>query len=150
MIGLLALHILSAVIWVGGMLFAYFVLRPSLGELEPAQRLALWRRVFARFFLWVWGSVIGLLVGGYGMIFIYFGGFRGVGVYVDVMQVIGILMIVLFLYLFFSPWQRFQAALNHGAAAEAGAALERIRVVVATNLTLGLITVVVGATGRYW
>ena len=32
----IALHTLAAVIWVGGMFFAYLVLRPSAGALEPA------------------------------------------------------------------------------------------------------------------
>ena len=40
MIALLALHVVSAVIWVGGMAFAYLVLRPSVGPLDPATRIA--------------------------------------------------------------------------------------------------------------
>jgi len=150
MIALLALHVISAVIWVGGMAFAYLVLRPSAGPLDPATRLALWRRVFRLFFRWVWASIAGLLVSGYGMILIYLGGLRGVGVYVYVMQVIGITMTLLFIYLVVSPWQQFQAAIDNGAVPKVAAALERIRLVVATNLILGLVTVVVGATGRYW
>ena len=49
---LIALHLLAAVIWVGGMFFAYMVLRPSAGLLEPAARLPLWQRVFGHFFPW--------------------------------------------------------------------------------------------------
>jgi len=45
-----ALHLLAAIVWVGGMFFAHLVLRPAAMELEPAQRLALWLRVFDRFF----------------------------------------------------------------------------------------------------
>jgi len=33
----LAVHVLCAVLWVGGMFFAYVVLRPSLSVLEPMQ-----------------------------------------------------------------------------------------------------------------
>lgn len=55
-----AIHALSAVIWVGGMVFAYAVLRPSLGALEPPQRLTLWRNVFERFFVLVWIIVVAL------------------------------------------------------------------------------------------
>ncbi|WP_343074980.1 hypothetical protein [sulfur-oxidizing endosymbiont of Gigantopelta aegis] len=45
------LHLLSAVIWVGGMFFAHMILRPSAVEqLEPPQRLPLWVAVFGRFF----------------------------------------------------------------------------------------------------
>jgi hypothetical protein len=50
---LIRLHTLAAVVWVGGMFFAYNVLRPSTGPLEPAERLALWQRVLSRFFPWV-------------------------------------------------------------------------------------------------
>ena len=40
----ITLHLLSAVIWVGGMFFAYMVLRPAAATLlEPPQRLPLRR-----------------------------------------------------------------------------------------------------------
>ena len=146
----LAIHILAAVIWVGGMFFAYMALRPSAGPLEPALRLPLWHRVFARFFPWVWASILALLASGYGMVFLFLGGFRGVGLHVHVMQGTGIVMILLFLHLFFAPWRRFQGAIAAGDLPAAGKNLETIRILVATNLILGLITVVVGATGRYW
>ena len=44
MIFALVLHILGAVIWVGGMFFAHFVLRLAAMPLEPAIRLPLMRR----------------------------------------------------------------------------------------------------------
>ena len=55
---LLAIHLLAAVFWVGGMAFAYTVLRPAAGALDPGVRLPLWRRVFARFLPWVGVSVV--------------------------------------------------------------------------------------------
>ncbi len=146
----LAIHILAAVIWVGGMFFAYLVLRPSAGPLEPALRLSLWQRVFARFFPVVWASILALVASGYGMVFLFLGGFHGVGVHVHVMQGTGIVMILLFLHLFFAPWRRFQSAIAAGDLPAAGRNLETIRVLVASNLVIGLITVVVGASGRYW
>jgi uncharacterized membrane protein len=57
----IAIHALAAVLWVGGMFFAYMVLRPSAGPLEAPVRLQLWDRVFSRFFPWVWASVATLL-----------------------------------------------------------------------------------------
>ena len=74
---LVALHVLAAVVWVGGMFFAYMVLRPAAGPLETAERLALWHRVFGRFFPWVWACIVLLLVSGYVMLFRAFGGFAG-------------------------------------------------------------------------
>jgi uncharacterized membrane protein len=146
----LAFHIAAAVIWVGGMFFAYVALRPSAGPLEPALRLPLWHRVFGRFFPWVWASILALLASGYGMVFLGFGGFRGVGLHVHVMQATGIIMIMLFLHLFFAPWKRFRSALAAGDLAAAGKHLDQIRMLVATNLVLGLVTVIVGGSGRYW
>ncbi len=146
----LAVHILAAVIWVGGMFFAYVALRPSAGPLEPALRLPLWHRVFSRFFPWVWACVVALLASGYGMVFLGFGGFAGVGPHVHAMQATGIVMVLLFLHLFFAPWQRLRRALAAGDLPGAGRNLEQIRILVAINLALGLITVVIGASGRYW
>ena len=150
MTGLIALHVLAAVIWVGGMFFAYIVLRPSAGPLESASRLALWQRVFGRFFPWVWASIAVLLVSGYAMLFLRFGGFQAAPPHVHVMQATGILMMLLFLYLFFAPWRRFSHAVEKPAFDEAGKALNQIRRIVAINLVLGLVTVAAGTSGRFW
>jgi uncharacterized membrane protein len=147
---LVTLHVLAAVVWVGGMFFAYMVLRQSVGPLEPAVRLALWHRIFCRFFPWVWASIVLLLVSGYGMMFLYFGGFAGAPLHIHVMQGTGILMMLLFLHLFFGPWRRFGQAVEREAFPEAAKELDQIRRIVATNLVLGLLTVIVGASGRFW
>ncbi len=145
---LIAIHVLAAVFWVGGMAFAYFVLRPAAGPLDPPVRLALWRRVFARFLPWVGVSIVALLATGYGMLFAMFGGFRAAPLHVHVMHGTGILMMLLYLHLLFAPWKRLQAALDAGAPPQAAAALNQIRQIVAINLGLGVITIVVGAGGR--
>jgi uncharacterized membrane protein len=147
---LIALHVLAAVVWVGGMFFAYMVLRHSAGPLEAEARLTLWYRVFRRFFPWVWASIVILLASGYGMIFLYFGGFAGASLYIHVMQAIGIVMVLLFLHLFFAPWRRFADAVESKHFTEAAERLSQIRSIVAVNLVLGLLTIVVGASGRFW
>ena len=147
---LVALHALAAVAWVGGMFFAYMVLRPSAGPLEPRLRLALWQRVFSRFFPWVWASIAVLLASGYAMLFLYFGGFKGAGPHIHVMQATGILMMLLFLHLFFAPWRRFSRAVESGEFDSAAHSLNQMRRIVAINLVLGLITIAAGASGRFW
>jgi uncharacterized membrane protein len=147
---LLALHLLAAVFWVGGMAFAYWVLRPAAGPLEPPVRLPLWRRVFGIFLPWAGASVAVLLVTGYFMMLLYFGGFAAAPLYVNVMQGLGWLMVLLYLHLVFAPWKRFRTALDQGVLAEAGKQLNQIRMIVAGNLTLGVFTVLIGGTGRYW
>ena len=147
---LLALHVLAAVIWVGGMFFAYMVLRPSAGPLESASRLALWQRVFGRFFPWVWASIAVLLISGYSILFLRFGGFQAAPPHIHVMQATGILMMLLFLHLYFAPWRRFSRAVETGVLQDAAASLNQIRRIVATNLVLGLVTVAAGTSGRFW
>jgi uncharacterized membrane protein len=146
----LAFHILAAVVWVGGMFFAYVVLRPSAGPLEPPVRLALWQRVFARFFPWVWASVVVLLASGLAMVLVRVGGFAAAGTYVHIMMALGIIMMLIFGHLYFAPWQRFRRAVSNADWPAAATNIEQIRIIVAVNLVLGLITVVIGATGRYW
>jgi uncharacterized membrane protein len=147
---LIALHVLAAVFWVGGMAFAYFVLRPAAGPLDPSVRLPLWRRVFGRFLAWVGASIAVLLATGYAMLFMMFGGFRAAPIYVHVMQGTGIVMMLLYLHLVFAPWKRFQTALDAGTLPEAAKYLNQIRVIVAANLALGVVTIAVGAGGRLW
>ena len=147
---LIALHVLAAVIWVGGMAFAYLVLRPAAGELPAEARLRLWQRVFSRFFPLVWGSVALLLVSGYGMIAVAFGGFVGAPLSVHIMQGTGIVMMLLFAHLYFAPWRRFRAGISASDFAAAGKQLAQIRIIVAVNLALGLLTIAVAASGRYW
>ena len=146
----LALHILSAVVWVGGMFAAYMCLRPAMGPLEPPQRLGLWRRFFAKFFPWVWVSVVLLLVTGFWMMLSYFGGMTHAPVYVHTMMSLGIIMALLFAWLFHGPWLTFKRAVDAGDWAAAGAQLNRIRQIIAINLPLGLVVVIVGGTGRFW
>jgi uncharacterized membrane protein len=137
------LHVLATVIWVGGMFFAHQCLRPAaIATLEPPQRLPLWRAVFGRFFVWVWAAVIVLILSGQAMI-LQMGGMAAVPLHVHVMVGIGYVMAAIYAYLYFMPY----AALKRGVAAgnwpAAGAALNRIRVLVGTNLTLGLINIAV-------
>ena len=146
----LIIHSLAAVLWVGGMFFAYVILRPTLTEWEALDRLKLWRGVFKKFFPWVWMSVLGLLSTGYLMIFSGFGGFSAVGLHVHIMHLTGLIMIGLFIYLYYAPWPAFRDAVDRDDLAVAAAKLAVIRKIVGTNLVLGLLTVALGASGRYW
>jgi uncharacterized membrane protein len=146
----IVLHILSAVVWVGGMFFALVMLRPATGALESGPRLALWERVLGRFFAWVIAAIVLLLVSGFGMISAVFGGFAAAGLYVQLMMAIGILMMLLFFHLYFAPWRRFRMAVARQDWPEAARQLNQIRMIVTVNLALGLVTVAIGASGRYW
>lgn len=147
----LMLHALAAVVWVGGMVFAYCFLRPVAGSvLESPERLQLWRGVFARFFPVVWVAIAVLLLTGYYMTLGPFGGFGSVGLHVHAMHGLALVMTAIFAHLFFAPWKRFRRAVDRADNERAAAELGRIRRMVAVNLVLGVIVVVVATGGRYW
>ncbi len=147
---LLMLHLLGATVWVGGMFAAYVCLRPAAGGLDAPQRLTLWRRFFAKFFIWVWVSILLILISGYWMLATTFGGFAGAPLYINLMQTLGLLMVALFVALFHGPWLKFKRAVDAQDFPAAGIQLNRIRQVIMLNMPLGLLVVAIGGTGRFW
>lgn len=145
---LIALHVLAAVIWVGGMFFTYIALRPAATALSLAERLPLWSAVLGKFFLWVWLAIVVLLVTGYWMFFAWNGGLEA-PLYLHVMEGLGWIMFLMFGHIFFSPWRRLRASLAAGTLNEAARYLNQIRLLLGLNLALGLAVVVVATSGRY-
>lgn len=148
----IAAHLLAAVIWVGGMFFAYISLRPAAAKaLEMPQRLKLWKRTLSSFFFWVWLCVIALPATGYWMIFEHFGGMAhaGVGWHVHVMQALGIIMILIFLHVFFSPFRRLCKAVKQENFQLASENLAQVRKFIGINLLLGVIVIVAAGGLRY-
>jgi len=146
----LMLHLLSAVVWVGGMFFAYMALRPvAAAQLQPPQRQALWVGVFRKFFPWVYAAIAVILASGYWMVLVFYGGFAAVGLHVHLMIWAGYVMMLIFLYVFFVPFRRLQRAVAAESWQEGGGALARIRVLIGVNLAIGLLVVAVASGGRY-
>jgi len=146
----ISLHVLAALIWVGGMFFAYMALRPAAAKsLEPPERLGLWVQVFKFFFLWVWISIITLLASGYWMIFNVFGGMANPGTHIHIMHGCGIVMVLVYLWIFFSPYRRLRQAVIIKDYPEGASQLARIRKMVGLNLLIGLFTTVIASGGRY-
>jgi uncharacterized membrane protein len=144
------LHLLAAMLWVGGMIFAHQMLRPvAAGLLEPPLRQPLWVGVFSRFFPWVWVAIATLLLTGYWMTFAVFGGFAQVGLYVHVMHGLALLMIAIFVYVYFVPFQGLKQAVAQQAWPQGKAHLDRIRDMVGINMLIGILTIAIGAGGRY-
>ncbi len=146
----LTLHLLSAVIWVGGMFFAYMILRPIAGQqLEPPQRLSLWAGVFKKFFPIVWLSVVLLPLTGYNLIFSVWGGFAAVPLYIHIMNGLGIVMILIYMHVFFAPYKRLAQAVAIQDWPTGGKKLNQIRQLIAINLTIGIIVICIAGLGRY-
>lgn len=146
---LYVLHLLGAVLWVGGMGFALLALRPALAVLEPPQRLALHEGALRRFFLIVWHAMPALLLTGYALLFGWYGGFVGAGWHIHAMHMLALVMAGIFLALVTGPWREFRAARARADLAAAAPAMDRIRQLVTLNFALGLLTVAIAGWGRF-
>lgn len=143
----LLLHVLSIVVWVGGMFFAYMALRPvAASVLEPPQRLTLWVGVFGKFFPWVWTSVVLILLTGLHML-VKIGGMSAPH-YAMTMLALGVVMMLIFAHVFFAPYKKLKRAVAEQNWKAGGAALAQIRMLIGINLSIGLLTIVVVFVGR--
>src|ERR1043166_4207341 len=123
----LALHVIAAVIWVGGMFFDSACLRPAIGILDPQLRLRIWSGALSRFFRWVFASVVVLLVTGLWMVFGHFHGILHVGTDVHLMIVFGVVMMLLALHASFAPYKRLKRNIAHSNWTEAVRQVAQIR-----------------------
>ena len=141
------LHLLAVLIWVGGMFFAHFFLRPSLQVLQPPERVKLMHGVLQRFFAWVLVLVVVVLASGLGMIGSIHamaakaGGQFNMPVSWIVMSILGVVMMAVFGHIRFALFKRLHRAVQAGDWAAGGAALGGIRKLVALNLALGLVII---------
>lgn len=143
-----ALHGMAATAWVGGIFFAFMALRPAANEsLEPPLRLKLWQSAYSHFFPWVWVMIGVLLATGYTDLFVRFGGFGNSHLYLALMHGIGLLMIVLFGYLYFGLYKALSRAVAAADTAGAAAVMKRMRPVMLINLSLGMLVTAVGIAG---
>lgn len=142
---LLAVHILSAAAWVGGMFYALIVLRPALAVLDATPRLQMHMLTLKRFFLVVWHAMPLMLLTGWGMIGAAGWSFARLPWYVNVMQGLALVMAAVFLFTFFGPYTRLRRAIRPGPEI-----LARIRLMVTINLILGTIVIIVAACGQVW
>ena len=145
----LGLHVLSVVLWVGGMFFAHMILRPAaVAQLEPPPRLKLWRHVFNRFFPLVWVIIVLVPVTGIGLVVPY-GGFATSPMHIHIMTALGVVMILIFLHVYFAPFRRLKQRLDEDDIPAAAKHLAQIRFLVGLNTVIGFITILVATTGRY-
>ena len=102
------LHVSAAIVWLGGVSFMLFALRPAAMDLPPPQRLPLMTQVLGRFFRLVWPS-IGLLLAT-GLVMLLGVGMKQAPVGWHLMLGIGLLMFAVFGHLYFGPFRRLRAA----------------------------------------
>ncbi|TPG98972.1 DUF2269 family protein [Pseudomonas caspiana] len=143
---LYTLHVLSALVWVGGMFFAWMVLRPAaMKALEGPARLKLWVEVFQGFFRWVWIAVVLLPVSGVGMIHLQYSGFEAAPRYVQVMMGLYVVMTALFIRIQALLLPELRTAVAAQDWPTGAATLGKIRKLVGVNLIVGLVLVAIAA-----
>ncbi|MFO1319845.1 MAG: CopD family protein [Burkholderiales bacterium] len=141
------LHLLGVIVWVGGMFFAYVVLRPSAAQLlEPPQRLPLWSATLGRFFRWVWIAVALILGSGLHMT-AALGGLDA-PLHARTMLILGVIMMMIFAHVVMAPYAQLRRAVAAADWPAGGQALGRIRRLVGVNLVLGVVTVTIAILGR--
>lgn len=139
-----AVHVLAVLVWVGGMAFAHFFLRPSLALLEPPQRVRLMHAVLGRFFAAVLASIALILVSGVWIIgrlaklTVQSGASFSMPLDWTVMTAVGLLMVAIFGHIRFVLYRRLDRAVQASDWPAGGVALAAIRQWVAVNLALGL------------
>jgi uncharacterized membrane protein len=143
----LSLHVLAIVVWVGGMFFAHQALRPAaVSTLEPPLRLQLWVATFKRFFPWVWVCVVLVLATGLWMML----QFPKAPIFVHAMLGLGIVMMLIFMHVFFAPYNRLKKAVAEQRWPDGGNALGQIRTMVGINTVIGIVTIIIATAGKFF
>lgn len=134
------LHLVAAIVWLGGMTFMLHALRPKLaGLLDPPQRLTLLAGVLRRFFLLVWLAVVVILLsGGY---LLGHAGAQAAPLGWHLMAGIGTLMCLIFGHIYFAPYRRLQAAVAAADWPEGGRRANQIAQLVTVNFWLGWLAI---------
>ena len=141
-------HVLSIIVWVGGMVFAHFFLRPAAQSLEPPQRVRLMHDVLQRFFAAVTAAVVLVLGSGLWMIgraakqAVQTGGVFSMPLDWTIMATLGLVMMAIFAYIYFALLGRLEQAVAASDWSAGGLALARIRSWVGVNLVIGVVIVV--------
>lgn len=142
---LLFVHLAGAIVWIGGMVFAQFCLRPAAAQtLAPPQRLPLMAAALERFLRLVTLAVLALLASGGALL----GAPQGAPAAWLAMAALGLVMALVFVLV---RWVQFPRLQRHVAAAEwpqAAQAMDAVRRLVAVNLVLSVATVAAAVAAR--
>ena len=141
-------HLVAAIFWMGGMAFMILALRPvAVKLLEPPEQLQLLGAVWKRFFIVVMVSIVALFASGTNL---YTTAFRAIKATTgtgsvplgwNVMLVLGLLMMLIFGYIYFAGYARFKRAVAAQDWPLAGKAAAQIQTLMLTNFVLGWLSI---------
>lgn len=132
-------HLAAAIVWMGGMAFMLFALRPAVGMLAPPQRLSLVAGTLARFFAIVWAAIAVLLASGLAMLLIH--GMKDAPLGWHLMMGIGLVMFALFGHLYFAPYRRLRQAVASSDWPAGAAQMKAIPRLAMSNFVLGWVAI---------
>jgi uncharacterized membrane protein len=137
---ILFFHLAAAIFWMGGMAFMVMALRPVLhDQLAPPQRLPLMAAVLRRFFAVVAVSIAVLLASG-AMLLAQAAGARLPPGW-HAMLGLGLIMVLVFGHIYFSPYRRLRLAVAAADWPEGGRRAGQIALLVKINLGLGWLAI---------
>ena len=143
------LHLISAIVWMGGMTFMLFALRPAVTALmEPQPRAQLMGEVWRRFFAIVAVAAVVLFATGTHLYTSAFkaakaaGGAGSVPLGWNLMLVLGMAMILLFGHIYFAGFRKFKRAVTAAEWPIAAKAAGQIHRLVVVNFVLGWLAIV--------
>lgn len=139
-------HLGAVAVWIGGMVFAHFCLRPALADVSPQLRLPLIEAVFSRFFNWVGAAVIVILISG-GFLMSRFGGPQA-SWQINLMAALGVVMMLIFGHVRFAVFPRIRRAVQAQRWPDGARAVDTMRRLVLANLVLGIATIVAAVLSR--
>lgn len=148
------IHLLSVIVWIGGMVFAQFFLRPAVMALAPPERVRLMHAVLGRFLKAVLLAAALILGSGAWMIAriarqsVQSGGLPfSLPLEWLAMALLGLMMMGILGYVRLVLYKRLTRAVTEAAWPLGGATLAQIRTWVMVNLLLGVLIVVLTLLG---
>ncbi len=133
---LVFLHLVAAIVWMGGMAFILLAMRPAaLAVLQGPPRPQLILAALQRFFPLVWLSIAVILLTGLGLLLAV--GFARAPIGWHAMFGIGLLMMAIFAHIYFAPFRRARRAADAQDWPAVGRAIAQMHPLVVLNFVLG-------------
>ena len=143
------LHLMAGIVWLGGMTFMLFALRPAVvATLQPQPRALLMAQVFKRFYAWVLAAVVVLFATGTHLYTTTFRAARlatgegSVPLGWNIMLVFGLVMMLVFGHIYFAGFKKYRRAVTAEQWPVAAAAARLMHTMTLVNFTLGWLAIV--------
>ena len=143
------LHLIAGIVWMGGMTFMLFALRPAaIAAMEAQPRAILMGEVWKRFFALVLGAIVLLFTTGTHLYTQTFRATRlatgdgGVPLGWNIMLVLGLVMMLIFGHIYFAGFKKYKRAIAAGDWPLAAKAASLIHTMTLINFSLGWLAIV--------